>query len=166
MALPVHNVVVDGELYKVRRLGPFDMRRVQTAAARMLGPVLKALALSDNAKGFLAALTGGDEAQIAAVLEKDVGAAFAMLGLTFDEFAEKLDAEEVIELEKRLFIGRLNAPWSDARVDIEDEKTYEDVVGALMVKHGHLHGLKLIWAALRVNMGPTTAASPSPSATT
>lgn len=166
MALPVHDVLVDGELYKVRRLGPFDMLRVQTHAARMLGPVLKALALSDNAKSFLAVLTGGDEEKIAAVLEKDVGAAFAMLGLTFDEFAEKLDADEIIELAKRLFVGRLNAPWMGARVDVEDVTTYEDVLGAQMIKHGHLHPLKLMWAALRVNMGPTTADSPSPSATT
>jgi hypothetical protein len=163
----LHVVDVDGVAYRLKRIGPFDALRFDTAGSRLLGPLLRALALSDNAKGVIQAMTGGDHAKIAEVLESDVGAALAMLGIGIDGVADRLDADVVIDLVRRMFIGRLVAPHPilGTPVEIADDDTYEQVIGHQMAVHGHLHQLKLLWAALRVNLGPTSAGSTQPTTT-
>lgn len=162
-----HDLEVDGVRYNLTRMGPFDALRFDAAGSRMLGPLLRSLAMSDNAKGFLAALSGADEAKVAEVLSADLGAGLAMLGVGIDEIADKIDADVVIDLTKRMLVGRLIAPHPahGKPVEISDVETYEEVIGMHMAAHGHLHQLKLLWAALRANLGPTSAGSPPPTTT-
>lgn len=161
MALPVISLEVDGVAYQLRRLGAMDALRVDTMAGRMLGPVLRALAMSDDASSLMSALTVGESERVQAVLEKDVGAMLGMLGLTLDELAEKLDPEDVVKLAGLLFFGgRLRAPApGGGSVEIDGADTYEHCLGPALAEHGHMHQLKLLWAALRANLGPTTAGS-------
>lgn len=164
---PLHDVVVDGVVYRLQRMSPFDALRFDTAGSRLLGPLLRALALSDNAKDVIAAMAGGDQSKLAAVLESDIGAALAMLGIGIDGIADRLDADVVIDLARRMFIGRLVAPHPilGTPVEVADDNTYEQVIGHQMAVHGHLHQLRLLWAALRVNLGPTSAGSTQPTTT-
>lgn len=160
MALPLMDIPVDGVTYRLRRVGAFDGLRLDVLALKMVGPIVKALALSDNAKGILAAFTGGDEAKVSELLDKDVGAALALLGLSLDEIADKLQGDAVIAATRLMFLkGRLNAPYGEHRVDVDDESTFDEIVTHYSHKHGHTHALKLLWAGLRANLGPTIAGS-------
>lgn len=169
-ALPVVDLEVDGVKYKLRRFGGWDALRFDAAAGRMLGSVLRALAVSDNAKDLLGALVGADKDQekadrLQALLEADVGAALGMLGLGIDEMMDRLDVEVLIDLTKRMFVGKLTAPRLGHPVEIDNDETYDEVIGLLMVEHGHMHQLKLLWAGLRANLGPTSAGSRSSTTT-
>lgn len=167
MSLPVIDIVVDGVSYKLTRMGALDALRFDAAGSRILGPLFRALAGSDDVKGLVSALTGADEAKIGEVLTKDVGAALAMLGLGIDEIAEKIDPEALVDLAQRMCLGRLVAPHPVAGMPVLLEKAddYDLVIGLQMSAHGHMHQLKLLWAGLRANLGPTSAGSPSSTTT-
>jgi hypothetical protein len=158
MARPKQKIEVDGLTYWVTKCGPFDALRVDALGGKVLGPLFRALATSDSARGVLATMIQGGESKLEDVLERDAGELMMALGLSLDDLLAKFSGADLIEAVRLLVIGKVSCPYAGApEVLIEDATTYEDIMASAMDKHGHLHQLKLLWACLRANLGPTTA---------
>jgi hypothetical protein len=162
MARPKHKIEVDGLAYWVVQCGPFDALRLDALGAKAMGPLFRALASSESAREIIKKMFKGGEKEFGAELDRmldgNTGEIMMALGLSLDDLLANFGGEELIEAVGLLVIGKVSGPYLGApEVLIEDVGTYEDIIGAAMDKHGHMHQLKLLWACARANLGPTTA---------
>jgi hypothetical protein len=144
---------IDGETYWLRRLGAIDGSRFLVRAAKLFGPSLRSLALSDDAPGFILSVLSSDQPgkKLAELMKGGDYSVFALLYNASDAFEE----EPLIELIDLVLVGQLTGLVGGDQCKLDDLKTYETVVGRACEKHGPFHQLKLLWAAVRANLGPT-----------
>lgn len=132
MALPIRKFEVDGEKYSLKPLGSWDQMYFFADAFDLAGPALATIA------------TGGG-------LQ-------AIMSMAVAEIADRLDADKMIRLVKRMVLGRMSTPFGgEAPLDVDDEGTYEQVMDARCAKHGPFHQLKFIQKCVEVNLGPIFA---------
>jgi hypothetical protein len=143
---------VDGETYWVKRLRPMEASRFLVRCIRFFGPSVRSLALSDNAPGFIQAVLGSD-APGKVLAEKLKGGDFSVLTLIYNA-SDDLDEEKLVELIDLALVGQVSAMVGGEKCGLDDLATYETVVGKAIEKHGPFHQMKLLWAAIRVNLGP------------
>jgi hypothetical protein len=149
-------IEVDGVTYRVKRLRAMASLKFLARATRLLGPALRALALSGDAREFLKAATFED-AKITELLDKDVGAQFPLLMSAFGDVAETIDEDELLSCAELLLVGNLQVTKDGHPMDVDDLKTYDACMAEAMERHGVMHQLKLLWAATRMNLFPTSA---------
>lgn len=162
-------ITVDGEVYKLRRLGASDSFRLLFRSARLLGPAARALALSGGIEDFVREFLG-EGAKLADVLSSDKSFLVPLAARIAGEVVETIDDAEMVGLAQLLLLKRLRAALpTGEEVDVDDEKTLDLVLQPKLEKHGALHLPKIVWAAYRMNLAPTTGGghtSPQPASET
>lgn len=157
-----HKIVVDGETYWVTRVDPFGAARLLALGRKMVGPLLHAFAKSGTIKGVFDEVVGRPGG-FTEILDHELGPAFfETIGEVLDRFGDKIDAEDLIQLIRLTVIDHVAGPYGDQpKLYYEDDDTYLQAMSEQIDKHGHLHQIRLVWAVLRVNLGPISAGSPT-----
>jgi len=160
-----HKVVVDGVTYYITKADPFAAMKLVALGRKFLGPGLRAFSTAKDMKGMIGNLLGKDGESLALLLDSEITPAlFDSLADLADSFADKLTEDDLIKAVNLVLVGNLAGPLdAQPKFNYEDEDTYLMAMSEQIEKHGHMHQLRLLWAALRVNLGPISAGSPTSS---
>jgi len=176
-----HEITIDGETYWLTTADAFSQLALDEVGAKLLGHLFRVLVKSrgvvdsvgallmemspllQNREEFDAAMQMGIVEFVRSnFLETETGRDVIEQGLHLlaeaaELLSQTLTREDMMTVIENALLKCLEAQWQGQRVKIGDKLTYRQMMDERIEKHSSHHQRKLMWEAVKLNLGPTIA---------